>query len=149
MTTAISLAGPTDDTQVLSLMARYHAERGFDYDDLHRATVAAPLLDSSPLGAIWLIGPARAPLGYVLVTFGWSIQYGGMTGTVEEVFIRSSVRKRGIGTEVLHAIAVSLGNAGINALHVKLEGEDTDIERFCTRVGFKKDSPMVYMTDTL
>lgn len=149
MSTAISLAGPSDDDRVLSLMARYHAERGLPYDDMHRATVAAPLLAGNPLGAIWLIGPARAPLGYVLVTFGWSMDAGGMVGWVAEVFIRPSVRKRGIGTEVLHAVAVSLGKAGVRALHVHLDPDDATSARFCTRVGFSPDSPMQLMSDVL
>lgn len=147
--TAINLAGPDDDTRVLSLMARYHEERGLPYDDTHRAAVAAPLLDTNPLGAIWLVGPARAPLGYILVTFGWSVVMGGMVGTVAEVFIRPSVRKRGIGTEVMHTVAVSLGKAGVRALHVQLPQNDDASARFCARVGFALDSPMMLMTDAL
>ena len=148
MTTAINLAGPTDDDRLLSLMARYHEERGLDYDDLHRAQVTAPLLEGSPLGAVWLIGPARAPLGYVLVSFGWSVPLGGMTGWVEEVFIRPSVRNRGIGTEVLHAVAVSLGHAGLKALQVRVDG-DTRLAQFCERVGFDTATKAKIMTDTL
>lgn len=149
MSTAIILAGPDDDTRVLSLMQRYHVERDLPYDDNHRATTVAPLLDSSPFGAVWLIGPTRAPLGYVLVTFGWSVPYGGMVGWVSEVFIRPSVRGRGIGTEVLHAIAVSLGKAGVLALHVQLDQDDDRAAAFCAKVGFSKDNPALLMTDKL
>ena len=70
MSTAINLGGPEDDERLLSLMARYHEECGLDYDDEHRARVAAPLLEGWPLGADGLIGPERAQLGYVMVTFG-------------------------------------------------------------------------------
>jgi len=148
MTTAINLGGPADDERLLSLMARYHEERGLDYDDAHRAKVAAPLLEGSPLGAVWLIGPQRAPLGYVLVTFGWSVRLGGMIGWVEEVFIRPSVRSRGIGTEVLHAIAVTLGPAGIEALQVRVDGDER-LARFCKRVGFGRTEDHRIMTDDL
>lgn len=148
MTTAINLGGPEDGEKLLSLMARYHEERGLDYDDKHRAKVSVPLLNGSPLGAVWLIGPQRAPLGYVLVTFGWSVRYGGMIGWVEEVFIRPSVRSRGIGTEVLHAIAVSLGPAGIEALQVRVDGDER-LARFCKRVGFAATEDQRIMTDDL
>ena len=148
MSTAINLGGPEDDERLLSLMARYHEECGLDYDDEHRARVAAPLLEGSPLGAVWLIGPQRAPLGYVLVTFGWSVRLGGMIGWVEEVFIRPSVRSRGIGTEVLHAIAVSLGPAGIQALQVRVDGDER-LARFCNRVGFAQTDDQRVMTDLL
>ncbi|MCO4841451.1 MAG: GNAT family N-acetyltransferase [Yoonia sp.] len=148
MTTAINLGGPADDERLLSLMGRYHEELGLDYDDVHRAKVAAPLLEGSPLGAVWLIGPQRAPLGYVLVTFGWSVRLGGMIGWVEEVFIRPSVRSRGIGTEVLHAVAVSLGQAGIRALQVRVD-DDARLASFCKRVGFNQSADQRIMTDVL
>lgn len=148
MTTAINLAGPADDARLLSLMARYHEECGLPYDDDHRAAVAAPLLDGSPLGAIWLIGPARAPLGYVLVSFGWSVPLGGMIGWVEEVFIRQSVRNRGIGTEILHAVALSLGQAGVRALHARVD-DNARAAKFCARVGFSDTKDTRIMTDML
>ncbi|MEN9010797.1 MAG: GNAT family N-acetyltransferase [Yoonia sp.] len=148
MTAAIHLAGPTDDDRLLSLMGRYHEEAGLPYDNDHRAAVAAPLLEGSPLGAVWLIGPARAPLGYVLVSFGWSVPLGGMTGWLEEVFIRPSVRNRGIGTEVVKAVSKSLGQAGLRALQVRL-GDDERLVKFCGRVGFSDSSDQRIMTDTL
>lgn len=148
MTTAINLGGPSDDERLLSLMARYHEERGLPYDDDHRAAVAAPLLEGSPLGAVWLIGPQRAPLGYVLVTFGWSVRLGGMVGWIDEVFIRPSVRSRGIGTEVLHTVAVSLGQAGLRALQVRVD-DDARLAKFCTKVGFDSTDDQRIMTDLL
>ena len=149
MTTAITLAGPEALAQVTGLMARYHAEAALPHDDAHRVAVVAPLLEGSPLGAVWLIGPAKAPLGYVLVTFGWSVPLGGMVGWLAEVFIRPSVRQRGIGTEVLHAVAVSLGHAGVKALHVHLYDGQARAARFCARTGFQPDVPVQMMTDPL
>jgi len=134
MTTAINLGGPQDAPRALDLMKRYHEEAELDYDDAHRAAVATPLLDGSPLGAIWLIGPMRAPLGYVMMTFGWSVAHGGMTATLAEAFIRTNVRNRGIGTEVMHTIAVSLRAADVKALTVTTTTDDQ--RRFCRRVGF-------------
>ena len=148
MSTAINLAGPADDNRLLSLMGRYHEEIGLPYDDAHRAAVTAPLLEGSPLGAVWLIGPARAPLGYVMVSFGWSVSLGGMIGWVEEVFIRPSVRSRGIGTEVLRTIAVSLGQAGLRALQVRVD-DNTRLAGFCARVGFGNTANTRVMTDLL
>ena len=149
MTSAITLADPTDLPRVMGLMARFHEEMGLPYDDAHREAAAAPLLDGSPLGAVWLIGPARAPLGYVMIGFGWSVPRAGMVGTLEEVFIRPSVRRRGIGTETLHAIAVSLRDAGLRALTVSLPPEQDALQSFCERVGFRSDPPRHHMTDPL
>ena len=149
MSTAITLAAAPDADRVVTLMARYHEEAALPYDDPHRANVAGPLLDGSPLGAIWLIGPKSSPLGYVMVSFGWSMQHGGMIGWLAECYIRPSVRGRGIGTEVLHAVAVNLGRAGIQAMHVILPQADAATARFCAKAGFQAVPGMALMTDPL
>ncbi|WP_296424067.1 GNAT family N-acetyltransferase [Yoonia sp.] len=149
MTTAIHLAGPDDGDRVLALIQRSHEERGLPHDDAHRAATILPLLDGSPLGAVWLIGPARAPLGYVMITFGWSVDLGGLIGWVEDIFIRPSVRKRGIGTEVLHGVARTLGQANLRALHANVPDGDNPIARFCAKVGFGHDRTLRVMTDIL
>ena len=149
MTTSITLAGPDALDRVLSLVERNHAEIGIASDDEGRRRAVTPLLNGSPHGAIWLIGPQRAPLGYVLVTFGWSIALGGMEGWVDETFIRQSVRRRGIGTEVLHSVAVALGQGDVKALHARLPNPDPSLIAFCERVGFRQRDGLLVMTDTL
>lgn len=149
MSTAIHLAGSDDLDRVIGLMERFHEERALPHDDAHRRRAAMPLLNEGPFGAVWLIGPMRAPLGYVLVTFGWSVELGGMEGWVSEIFIRPSVRRRGIGTEVLHAVAVSLARADVKALHVHLDRDDAVATRFCVRTGFVARERNLLMTHLL
>ncbi len=149
MSAGINLAGPAQAASCLTLVANYHAEVGAPYDDAHRKAVVEPLLDGSPLGAIWLMGPLRAPLGYVIVTFDWSLAAGGMTGWVREIYIRPNVRKRGIGTETLHAVAVALRAAGVKALHVDLQTADNPQTSFWQRAGFKTQSTAHILMDVL
>jgi len=124
MSAGLHLATAENAETCHGLAEKYHAEIGATYDAVHRAAVIDPLLAGSPLGAIWLIGPPRAPLGYVLITFAWSIEAGGMIGWVREIFVRDKVRKRGIGTEALADVARALRGGGIQALHVTLPEQD-------------------------
>lgn len=149
MTAAITLATPDHAAALLALMARSHEERAMPFDDAHRTKVVKPLLDGNPLGAVWLIGPARAPLGYVIISFGWSVAQGGMIGWVEDVFVRNSVRRRGIGTEVVHAVSVTLKKSGVRSLQARIGADDTIASQFCRRVGFRDDAAMQLLTETL
>ena len=148
MTAALTLACANDAEKLLDLMGRYHAEAELTYDDDHRALAVVPLLGDSPLGAVWLVGPARAPLGYVTMTFGWSIDKGGMTATLAEAFIRPSVRSRGIGTEALHAIMVQLSKAGIKAFLAAPQAEAARAIRFCERLRLYPDTRYCTMSDS-
>jgi len=152
MSTTITLAGRDHEALMLSLMERRATEDrselwdGSETERMRR--VLAPLLTGGVEGAVWLIGPVRAPLGYAIVTFGWSMALGGREGWVEDVFIRPSVRRRGIGTEVLHAIAVSLRQGGVRALNARIRPDVPVLAAFCRSAGFAQD-PHVLMIDPL
>jgi len=149
MTTAITLATPTEAAKILPLVAAFHSEHGIDMTDEARANALAPLLEGSPLGAVWFFGPTMAPTGYVIVTFGWSMEMGGMDAFVDELYIRPRVRKRGIASEVLAAIASSLSGVGVKALHLEVDREDKATQRLYARAHFKLRDRYSLMTRAL
>ena len=149
MTTAIHLAGPDDAPRLLALIAKFHEECGIERTDAQREGALMPLLEGSPLGAAWLFGPAKAPTGYTIITFGWSMEFGGMDAFVDELFIRPSVRKRGIASEVLMAISSSLSDVGVKALHLEVDREDAATQRLYSRAHFKLRDRYALMTRTL
>ena len=118
--TALTLAKPDDIDRILPLVAAFHAEEAITLDEAARRAAIMPLLEGSPHGAVYIIGPARAPIGYAAVSFGWSIEYGGLDGFLDEIYIRPGVRGRGIGTEVLNALPKALAGAGMKAIHLEV-----------------------------
>ncbi len=144
--TALHLAGPDDLDRLLPMVAACHAEIGIEQTDEGRAAGIAPLLEGSPHGAIYLFGPARAPIGYAAICFGWSLATGGLDGVVEEIWIRPGVRGRGIGSEVLTSLPRALAGAGLTALHIELPQEDERLDRFCRRLKFSPQPGHARMT---
>mmetsp|Transcript_6985 Transcript_6985/g.11259 ORF Transcript_6985/g.11259 Transcript_6985/m.11259 type:complete len:110 (-) Transcript_6985:2382-2711(-) len=96
-----------------------------------------PLLDGIPHGAAYLIGPPRAPIGYIVVTFGWSVEFGGMDGFVDELYVRPGVRGRGIASEVLISLPRALAGAGLKALHLEVGAANENAARIYSRAGFR------------
>lgn len=137
MTAALRLARPDDLDRLMALVAAFHSESGIEQDDEKRRTALAPLLDGIPHGCIYLIGPGRAPLGYVILTFGWSVEFGGMDAFVDEIYIRPAVRGRGIATEVLHDLPKALAEAGLTALHLEVDRTNESAQKLYLRSGFK------------
>ncbi|QFS82476.1 Acetyltransferase (GNAT) family protein [Roseivivax sp. THAF40] len=145
----LHLAAPDDAEKLLPLVAAFHAEQGFDTDLEHRAAAIAPLLDGTPHGAVWLIGPRKAPVGYIVITFGWSVEYGGLDAVVDEIYIRPAVRRRGMGSEALNDIAKALKEADVRALHLEVARDDEDAQRFYSRGRFKPRDGHMFMSRTL
>lgn len=135
--TNLTLAKPDDIDRVMRLVGDFHAEEGVMQDATTRHAAIRPLLEGSPHGAIYLIGPARAPIGYVTVSFGWSVAFGGLDGFVDEIYIRRSVRGRGIGTEVLQALPKALAGAGLKALHLEVDRENERARKLYEKLHFE------------
>lgn len=148
MSAALTLAGPDHFERLMPLVAAFHAEAGIDMGDQQRVDAIAPLLSGSPLGAVYLIGPARAPIGYIVVCFGWSVEFGGMDGFVDELFVRPGVRRRGIAGEVLTALPRALSGAGLKALHLEVNVENTGAQKLYGRAGFRLRDGYHLMTRT-
>ena len=138
MSHLLHLAGPSDLERVLPMVARFHEETGIESDAAHREAAVRPLLEGSPIGAIWFIGPKMAPVGYLFVSFGWSLELGGMDGFIDELWIREKVRGRGMGSEALAALQEALREAGVRALHLEVGLENPRAEKLYQSAGFQK-----------
>lgn len=136
MSAALHLAGPEDLDRLAGLVARFHDEQGISQDDETRRAALKPLLEGNPYGVAYLIGPSRAPAGYIVVTFGWSVEFGGMDGFIDEIYLRPAVRGRGMASEVLAALPRALADAGVTALHLEVNRQDDRLIRLYQRAGF-------------
>ena len=136
MSQLLHLASSDDLERLLPMVAAFHGEVGIESTPEARERAVTPLLEGNPLGALWMIGPKMAPVGYVCVSFGWSIELGGMDAMIDELWIREKVRGRGMGSEALDALKKALGAAGVTALH--LEGVGEGATRLYERSGFRR-----------
>ena len=146
MSAALHLAGQDDLDRLLPLIAAYHAFENITQSDNDRRAAVLPLLQGSPHGAIWLIGPRRAPVGYIAVSFGWSIEMGGLDGFIDEFFIRENVRGRGMGGEVLNALTRQLAASGLKALHLEVAQNNSVARKFYEKQRFAPRDRFSLMT---
>lgn len=149
MSAALTLATPEHLDRVTALVTAFHDEAGIVQDTDTRAAALVPLLEGSPHGALYLIGPARAPIGYIMISFGWSIEMGGLDGFIDELYIRPKVRGRGIAGEVLVSLPQALASAGLKALHLEVGPENATARRLYTRAGFTARDQYHLMTRKL
>ncbi len=147
--TALTLAKPGDIETILPLIAAFHTEAGISQDDAGRRAAASALLDGVPHGAIYIAGPPRAPIGYALISFGWSVALGGLTGTLIEVYIRPGVRGRGIGSDILSALPRALAGAGLKTLHLEAARADGRMRAFYERMHFTAREDFILMSRKL
>lgn len=149
MSAALHLAKPEHLEKLLAMVEAFHAEEGLETSPEHRHAGIEPLLEGIPYGAVYIIGPTRAPIGYIVVTFGWSVEFGGMDGFVDELYIRPPVRGRGLASEVLIELPKTLAQAGIKALHLEVDRDNEQAQRLYQRTRFHPRDRYMLMTKVL
>ena len=148
MSAALTLATLEHLDKLDALVAAFHAEAGISIDDDARRAGLKPMLEGIPHGAAYLIGPSRAPIGYLVVTFGWSLEFGGLDGFLDEIYVRPGVRGRGIASEVLQALPSALAGAGLKALHLEVAKDAVRTQALYKRAGFRPRDGYMLMTKT-
>jgi ribosomal protein S18 acetylase RimI-like enzyme len=146
MSAVLTLAAVEHFDKLDALVAAFHREMGLTVSQDDRHAALAPLLGGVPHGAIYLIGPPRAPIGYIIVTFGWSVEFGGLDGFVDELYVRPAVRNRGIATETLQVLPVALADAGLRALHLEVARDAAKVQDLYRKCGFADRDDMLTMT---
>ena len=92
-----------DVPTLVELMAEFYAESDYVLDRVRAAAAFTALLSDPRLGRVWLIEQASAAVGYVVVTFVYGMEYGGLMAFVDDFFVRPAFRNSGLGTAALAA----------------------------------------------
>ena len=147
--TSLHIATADDLPRLLPMVAAYHAEEGIDSDEAHLEAALAPLLDGTPLGVAYLIGPRRSPVGYIVISFGYSVELGGIDGVIDEFWIRPPVRGRGMGMDVLLGLIPALAEHGLCGLSLEVDRDNTRAQKLYNRAGFRLREKYSLMTRVL
>lgn len=142
MTAALTLATETDFERLWPLVRAFRDARGGGIPDDRLAASIRTLLGGTPHGAIWVLGPRSAPVGYVALSFGWRPSDGGLSATVAEIFVREAVRGRGVGTEALGSLLSELSGS-VASVHATCPSAFRRAERFFQRLGFRAGEDLV------
>jgi ribosomal protein S18 acetylase RimI-like enzyme len=122
---------------LLDLVRAYYEFDGHPYaHDVVRAALEG-LMRKPAFGRIWLICDGRAPIGYVILTIGYSIEYHGRDAFVDELYLGESYRGRGWGRRALAFVEHACRGLGVHALHLEAERENTAAYAVYRKFGFE------------
>lgn len=145
----LTLATAEDAARLVPLIAAAQSEAGLAPDEGRIADALGLLFSGEVQAAIWVIGPRRAPVGFLALSFGFSLALGGREATVDTLYIRPAVRGRGMGGQAMHLIVPMLRQMGVLALHAVPPQEGSAGARICARNGFAPDPTGTRMTRLL
>jgi diamine N-acetyltransferase len=140
---AVRRARGSDLAALLKLIREYYRFDGIRFDAKSIAPALRKLLHDESLGCVWMIEQGRARAGYIILTFNYDLEFGGMEGIVTDLFVREKYRGRGLGEQALEYVSDYCRTRGISAIELQVEKENTAAQAFYRRLGFRKLSRIV------
>ncbi|MFO1070562.1 MAG: GNAT family N-acetyltransferase [Geminicoccaceae bacterium] len=139
--------GPGDRDRLVGLARAFHAEDGHPLDDGGEAALAA-LCAGEPFGRGWLAEADGAVVGYVVLSLGFSVEFGGRDGFVDDLYLVPPARGRGLGGALLERLVDEAQALGVRTLHLEVEPDNGRAEALYARHGFAR-SPRRLMSRRL
>ena len=136
METSFRLAEPSDaDVLVEMMRGLYEHDRSPFDEPAHRAALAL-LFESEEHALAYLLLSGAEVAGYVVITFGFSLEFRGRDAFIDELFVKDDFRGRGLGgAAILFAEGVCRGR-GVRALHLEVDRENARAQSVYRRSGF-------------
>ena len=139
MTTLVRRALPDDLEILLELVSEYCEADGHVFDEAVARRGLEPLLTDDTFGAIWVIDPTGDSAdGYIVVTWGWSIEIGGLDVVLDEIYVRT--KGRGLGTALLHHLEAECRTRGVKRIFLETELPNEAARRLYEREGYEADT---------
>ncbi|MCI0517319.1 MAG: GNAT family N-acetyltransferase [Woeseiaceae bacterium] len=136
MATEIRQATIRHIDELMPLVRAYHDFEGVTQDDETRRKTISTLLLGPELGPVWLIYDAEHLAGYIAICLGYSIEFGGRDGFIDEFFLLENFRGKGIGGKVLGLVLERLKGDDVKALHLEVGKANRRAKALYTAAGF-------------
>lgn len=129
--------GNEDIPLLVALMTDFYAEAATPLDATRAAEAFTALLADDRLGKVWLIQRESEDVGYVVITFSYSMEFGGRNAFVDDLFIRARFRGQGLGTAALKEVCAWCVAQSVRALHLETGRDNAVAHALYRRAGFK------------
>lgn len=148
MAAAFRIATPEDVDAVVGHQHAFYAAEGYRFDERVARDAVHGLMADPDRGRLWVLADGGAVHGYLAVTFGWSLEFGGRDAFVDELYLAPSHRGRGLGAAAMALAETACRAAGVRALHLEVEHANAAGRALYDRSGFA-DHARTLMTKRL
>jgi ribosomal protein S18 acetylase RimI-like enzyme len=93
-------------------------------------------LGNAELGQAWLLWLGEKPVGYVILTLGYSFEFRGRDAFVDELYIEPEFRRMGLGRRAMEVLEKKARELGVNAVHLEVDRDNGAAAELYRRAGY-------------
>jgi ribosomal protein S18 acetylase RimI-like enzyme len=136
MNTVFQIATSRDIDAILLLMQEYYTYDKITFHARGSHDALQQLLRDDSVGRVWLIKADQDTVGYLVVTFWYSLEFHGRAAFIDEIYIREEYRGRGMGHKALEHVGEFCASRGIKALRLEVNHSNRRARELYRRTGF-------------
>jgi len=130
-------AATLDDLPLLARLVRANYESaGFPYEEESARQALQRLVTTARLGRVWWVDWEGIPIGYAVLTFGFSVEFHGRFAVLDEVYLVPEHRGKGYFKHLLALIEAHCWRWGIRTLRLEVETKNAQAQRAYQKAGF-------------
>jgi GNAT superfamily N-acetyltransferase len=131
--------GSLDDLNpLLGLMREQFLEHGIQVEENALVTAMVELLRRDDLGFFLVAREEMEVVGFAAVSFAWTLEHGGKSAWLDELYIRSERRGQGLGSMLIDQVVRLAHQEGCRAIDLEVDQAHRNAERLYLRKGFKR-----------
>lgn len=130
-------AGSGDIGGLLGFSEALYREDGTARFERRRAEAGfRQLMEDGSFGCVWMIDVDGRSVGYVALTWGFSIEHWGRVGLVDELYVLPDHRGRGLGAAAMELAERSCRERGVKAVQLEVSRANVRAQGLYRRRGF-------------
>ena len=118
-------------------MREYYAFDGHVFDEPKARAALLTFLRDSSLGRAWLIYDQQTPVGYIVLTLGYSLEFLGRDAFIDEFFLAETHRGRGWGRKAMEFVEDYARSQGVRAIHLEVVRSNRNALEVYRKLGFR------------
>ena len=119
----------TDISTITQMMQDFYAIDNYPIDVEVAKNLFQEFISNEHLGKSWLIYSENEIVGYIILTFIFSFEYGGKIAFVDELFIKETARGKGIGKEAIQFIQKEVPKLSLKLLYLEVEPHNENAQK--------------------
>jgi ribosomal protein S18 acetylase RimI-like enzyme len=122
---------------LLGLMQSLYEHDAIAFDAPAAREALVYLLNNPQHGVVMGITDGEVPVGYAVVTFGYSLEFRGIDAFLDELYIMESHRGLGLARTAIEMAEAICQRRGVRALHLEVERENVHAQAVYRKLGFR------------
>ena len=114
---------------ITQMMQDFYAIDNYPMDVEVAKTLFEEFIPNEHLGKSWLIYSGNEIVGYIILTFIFSFEYGGKIAFVDELFIKETARGKGFGKDAIQFIQQEVPILSLKLLYLEVEPHNENAQK--------------------